>query len=35
MVIDFAFFFCLPCTESYLPQRLWRAGWIFNKTLQM
>ena len=29
MVIDFAFFFCLPCTESYLPQRFWREGWIF------
>ena len=21
--------------ESYLPQRFWREGWIFNKTLQM
>ena len=23
------------CTDSYLPQRFWREGWIFNKTLQM
>ena len=21
-------------TESYLPQRFWREGWIANKTLQ-
>ena len=25
---------CLYCTESYLPQRFWREGWISNKTLQ-
>ena len=24
---------CL-CTESYLPQRFWREGWSFKKTLQ-
>ena len=27
-------FISWDCTESYLPQRFWREGWMCNKTLQ-